>query len=140
LLLKEGLPVHVRDTVSFMLSHAFSMPLLLLGAIVVVPFAVPVFLARGDLEREAEIEAKMAAEDRAEYNHLIMLHGRIVFAAHPGLMTLVILEMFLIAGPLVLLSGAVSGKLLPEVNQASILQAIESEAGLLARRRTAAAA
>lgn len=121
-----------------MLSHAFGIGWLLLAALVVAPFAIPVMIVRGEMERDAQAVAALSANARAEYNQLAMLHSRIVFATHPGLMTLNFLEMLLIAGPLVLLSGALSGRLLPEVNQTSILQAIESEASLLSRRKLAA--
>lgn len=138
LLRSAGLPSRIREHVEFMLSHAFGIGWLLLAALVVAPFAIPVMIVRGEMERDAQAVAALSANARAEYNQLAMLHSRIVFATHPGLMTLNFLEMLLIAGPLVLLSGALSGRLLPEVNQTSILQAIESEASLLSRRKLAA--
>jgi|GEM_PF-4913467 len=138
LLRTSNLPARVRESIEFLLSHTFGMTGLLLLALVVIPFAVPTMVVTGELRREGEAEAKLSVKTRAEYNALVMLHGRIVFATHPALMTLNFLEMLLIAGPVVLLSGALSGRLLPEVNQASILQVIESEASLLSRRKAAA--
>lgn len=138
LLGEPALPPRVRAILGFVLDHAFSMRWLLVVSIIAIPVAVPVLFLRGELQRDAQETRTLRPDVRAEYEQVVALHGRIIFATHPLLTTITLLEMFLVAGPLVLLSGIVAGKLLPEINQTTLLQAIESEASNLGRRRAAA--
>jgi hypothetical protein len=139
LLRDSHLPPRARGMVTFVLDHAFGMSALLAIAIVAIPVAVPIMIVRGEMQRDADETASMKGALRAEYDQLMSLHGRIIFATNPFLMTVALLEMFLIAAPLVLFTGALAGNLMPEVNQTALLHAIETEASMLGRRRAAAA-
>jgi hypothetical protein len=135
----EAAPPRIRGQVQFMLDHAFGQTWMMLCSVIAVPFAVPFMVLRGSnlLQMEADRRG-MTPTQRAEHFDLLALHGRIMLANHPIMLPLVEFEMFLVTLPLILAVAAINGDLLPGVNHASVLSALES-GGAPFRRRHAVA-